>query len=146
MTRTARWEACKQHCDSDQRRPLLRVLQGDGHQFISLSVLQGKKAAFHFSTYWPRISLKCGSSSMWYFLRYPYSSSVPRTFAMRTSWNRRHVEREQKGQATTFSQRQSCPNLRALLLETSQMEGVSPSKLCFAACAENKSPTQGSEA
>jgi len=34
---------------------------------------------------------------MWYFLRYPYSSSVPRTFAMRTSWNERQGEREQKG-------------------------------------------------
>lgn len=64
---------------------------------------------------------------------------------MRTSWNKRHVEREQKGRPP-LSQRQSCPNLRALLLETSQMEGISPLKLVFARRAENKSPTQGSEA
>lgn len=103
MAWAARREACKQHCNpEDQSRPLLRVLQGDGHEFISLSMLQGEKAAFHFSTYWPRISLKCGSSSMWYFLRYPYSSSVPRTFAMRTSWNKRHVESEQKSRPLLF--------------------------------------------
>lgn len=51
------------------------------------------KPSFFLSlTYCPRISLKCGSRSMWYFFRYPYSSSVPRTLAMRTSWNTKQTD------------------------------------------------------
>lgn len=93
--------------------------------YLPLCAYKEKKAAFHFCTYWPRMSLKCGSSSMWYFLRYPYSSSVPRTFAMRTSWNKRHVQRAE-GQPSTLLQRQSCPNLRALLLEPSRQKEFLP--------------------
>lgn len=34
----------------------------------------------------PRISLNLGSSSIWYLSMYSCNSSVPNTFAMRTSW------------------------------------------------------------
>ena len=39
-------------------------------------------------TYLPRMSLKRGSRSIWYLSIYSNNSSVPRTFAIRTSWNR----------------------------------------------------------
>lgn len=56
---------------------------------------------------------------MWYFLRYPYSSSVPRTFAMRTSWNKRYIEREQKSEPSQLEKGTNSAGANAIKLVSS---------------------------